>query len=79
MQQNALQQVARALKLIFDEQKQVAVEGPGRMAPLLLQHLQPMGCRGVVVLSRTVARAEALAARGLGLVPMRSGWPLRDR
>jgi glutamyl-tRNA reductase len=32
------------------------------MARLLLQHLQAKGCRGAVLLNRTVARAEALAA-----------------
>lgn len=44
------------------DQEQVAVVGAGRMARLLLQHLQAKGCRGVVLLNRTVARAEALAA-----------------
>lgn len=44
------------------DQEQVAVVGSGRMARLLLQHLQAKGCRGVVLLNRTVARAEALAA-----------------
>ncbi|MEB3297345.1 MAG: glutamyl-tRNA reductase, partial [Cyanobacteriota bacterium] len=33
-----------------------------RMARLLLQHLQAKGCRGVLLLNRTVARAELLAA-----------------
>jgi len=32
------------------------------MARLLLQHLQAKGCRGVVLLNRTVVRAEQLAA-----------------
>ena len=44
------------------DQEQVAVVGAGRMARLLLQHLQAKGCRGVVLLNRTVARAETLAA-----------------
>ena len=44
------------------DQEQVAVVGAGRMARLLLQHLQAKGCRGVVLLNRTVARAEQLAA-----------------
>jgi glutamyl-tRNA reductase len=44
------------------DQEQVAVVGAGRMARLLLQHLQAKGCRGVVLLNRTVSRAEALAA-----------------
>jgi glutamyl-tRNA reductase len=54
---------ARGLdELVTLEQEQVAVVGAGRMARLLLQHLQSKGCRGVVLLNRTVARAEALAA-----------------
>ena len=54
---------ARGLdELVSLEQQQVAVVGAGRMARLLLQHLQSKGCRGVVLLNRTVARAEALAA-----------------
>ncbi|MEB3198959.1 MAG: glutamyl-tRNA reductase [Synechococcaceae cyanobacterium] len=44
------------------DQEQVAVVGAGRMARLLLQHLQAKGCRGVVLLNRTVERAERLAA-----------------
>ncbi|MEI6615405.1 MAG: glutamyl-tRNA reductase [Cyanobium sp. ELA507] len=44
------------------DQEQVAVVGAGRMARLLLQHLQAKGCRGAVLLNRTVARAETLAA-----------------
>jgi len=44
------------------EHQQVAVVGAGRMARLLLQHLQSKGCRGLVLLNRTLARAEALAA-----------------
>ena len=44
------------------DQEQVAVVGAGRMARLLLQHLQAKGCRGVVLLNRTIARAEQLAA-----------------
>ena len=54
---------ARGLdELVSLEHQQVAVVGAGRMARLLLQHLQSKGCRGVVLLNRTVARAEALAA-----------------
>ncbi len=49
-------------ELVSLEQEQVAVVGAGRMARLLLQHLQSKGCRGAVLLNRTVARAEALAA-----------------
>jgi len=48
--------------LVTLDQEQVAVVGAGRMARLLLQHLQAKGCRGVVLLNRTVSRAEALAA-----------------
>lgn len=36
--------------------------GAGRMARLLLQHLQAKGARGVVLLNRTVSRAEEMAA-----------------
>ena len=44
------------------DQEQVAVVGAGRMSRLLLQHLGSKGCRGVVLLNRTVERAELLAA-----------------
>ncbi|MEO1001683.1 MAG: glutamyl-tRNA reductase [Cyanobacteria bacterium J06638_7] len=44
------------------DQEQVAVVGAGRMARLLLQHLQSKGCRGVVLLNRTEQRAALLAA-----------------
>ncbi|MFN5194678.1 MAG: glutamyl-tRNA reductase, partial [Cyanobacteriota bacterium] len=40
-------------ELVSLEQQQVAVVGAGRMARLLLQHLQSKGCRGVVLLNRT--------------------------
>jgi glutamyl-tRNA reductase len=49
-------------ELVPLNQEQVAVVGAGRMARLLLQHLQAKGCRGAVLLNRTVARAETLAA-----------------
>ncbi len=49
-------------ELVPLDQEQVAVVGSGRMARLLLQHLQAKGSRGVVLLNRTVSRAEALAA-----------------
>ncbi len=49
-------------ELVPLDQEQVAVVGAGRMARLLLQHLQAKGCRGAVPLNRTVQRAEALAA-----------------
>jgi glutamyl-tRNA reductase len=48
-------------ELVPLDQEQVAVVGAGRMARLLLQHLQAKGCRGVVLLNRTVERAEQLA------------------
>ncbi|MFM7675343.1 MAG: glutamyl-tRNA reductase [Synechococcus sp.] len=49
-------------ELVPLDQEQVAVVGAGRMSRLLLQHLAAKGCRGVVLLNRTVGRAEALAA-----------------
>ena len=54
-------------ELVPLDQEQVAVVGAGRMARLLLQHLEAKGCRGVVLLNRTVARAEVLAAECPGL------------
>ncbi|MFM8524489.1 MAG: glutamyl-tRNA reductase [Cyanobacteriota bacterium] len=48
--------------LVSLENEQVAVVGAGRMSRLLMQHLQAKGCRGVVLLNRTVARAEQMAA-----------------
>ena len=54
---------ARGLdQLVSLEDEQVAVVGAGRMARLLLQHLAAKGCRGVVLLNRTVQRAEQMAA-----------------
>jgi glutamyl-tRNA reductase len=44
------------------DQEQIAVVGAGRMSRLLLQHLQAKGARGVVLLNRTVERAEQMAA-----------------
>ena len=49
-------------QLVSLEEEQVAVVGAGRMARLLLQHLGAKGCRGVVLLNRTLHRAEAMAA-----------------
>jgi glutamyl-tRNA reductase len=43
------------------DQEQIAVVGAGRMSRLLLQHLQAKGARGVVLLNRTVQRAELMA------------------
>ena len=54
-------------ELVPLDQEQVAVVGAGRMARLLLQHLQAKGCRGVVLLNRTVSKAELLAADFPGL------------
>lgn len=53
--------------LVSLENEQVAVVGAGRMARLLMQHLQAKGCRGVVLLNRTVSRAEQMAADFPGL------------
>jgi len=54
---------ARGLdELVPLDQEQVAVVGAGRMARLLLQHLQAKGCKGLVLLNRTVSKAELLAA-----------------
>jgi glutamyl-tRNA reductase len=54
---------ARGLdELVTLEQEQVAVVGAGRMSRLLLQHLQAKGCKGLVLLNRTVSKAELLAA-----------------
>ena len=49
-------------ELVSLDQEQVAVVGAGRMARLLLQHLQAKGCKGLVLLNRTVSKAELLAA-----------------
>ena len=48
--------------LVTLEDEQVAVVGAGRMSRLLLQHLKAKGASDVVVLNRTVSRAQALAA-----------------
>ena len=53
--------------LVSLEQEQIAVVGAGRMSRLLLQHLQAKGARGVVLLNRTVQRAELMAADFPGL------------
>ncbi|MBM5799819.1 MAG: glutamyl-tRNA reductase [Cyanobacteria bacterium K_DeepCast_35m_m2_023] len=53
---------ARGLdQLVSLDEEQVAVVGAGRMARLLLQHLAAKGCRGVVLLNRTLSRAEQMA------------------
>ena len=49
------------------DQEQIAMVGAGRMARLLLQHLQSKGASGVVLLNRTVSRAEEMAADFPGL------------
>ena len=48
-------------QLVTLESEQIAVVGAGRMSRLLLQHLQSKGAAGVVLLNRTVERAELLA------------------
>ena len=48
-------------QLVTLETEQIAVVGAGRMSRLLLQHLQAKGASGVVLLNRTVERAELLA------------------
>ena len=48
-------------QLVTLEDEQIAVVGAGRMSRLLLQHLQAKGASGVVLLNRTVERAELLA------------------
>jgi len=48
-------------QLVTLEDEQIAVVGAGRMSRLLLQHLQSKGSSGVVLLNRTVQRAELLA------------------
>ena len=54
-------------ELVSLEQEQIAVVGAGRMSRLLLQHLQAKGALGVVLLNRTVERAEQMAADFPGL------------
>ncbi len=49
-------------QLVTLESEQIAVVGAGRMSRLLLQHLQAKGASGVVLLNRTVERAEHLSA-----------------
>jgi len=63
-------------ELVSLDQQQIAVVGAGRMARLLLQHLQAKGALGVVLLNRTVERAEQMAADFPGL-PVQCR-PLRD-
>ena len=48
-------------QLVTLESEQIAVVGAGRMSRLLLQHLQAKGATAVVLLNRTVERAELLA------------------
>ena len=47
--------------LVSLSQEKVAVVGAGRMARLLLQHLQSKGARSITVVNRTVSKAEVLA------------------
>ena len=48
-------------QLVTLESEQIAVVGAGRMSRLLLQHLKAKGASGVVLLNRTLQRAEQLA------------------
>ena len=49
-------------QLLTLESEQIAVVGAGRMSRLLLQHLKAKGASGVVLLNRTLQRAEQLAS-----------------
>ncbi|GCE65345.1 glutamyl-tRNA reductase [cyanobiont of Ornithocercus magnificus] len=49
-------------KLVTLEREQVAVVGAGRMSRLLLQHLRAKRCSSVMLLNRTLDRANALAS-----------------
>ena len=49
-------------QLVTLESEQIAVVGAGRMSRLLLQHLKAKGASGVVLLNRTLQRAEQLAS-----------------
>ncbi len=49
-------------ELVSLNSEQIAVVGAGRMARLLIQHLQAKGARELVLVNRTVAKAELLAA-----------------
>ncbi len=49
-------------QLVTLESEQIAVIGAGRMSRLLLQHLKAKGASGVVLLNRTLQRAEQLAS-----------------
>jgi glutamyl-tRNA reductase len=49
-------------ELLSLRDERIAVVGAGRMARLLIQHLQAKGARRLVLLNRTAAKAEALSA-----------------
>ena len=49
-------------QLVTLESEQIAVVGAGRMSRLLLQHLKAKGASGVVLLNRTLQRADQLAS-----------------
>ena len=49
-------------QLVTLESEQIAVVGAGRMSRLLLQHLKAKGASGLVLLNRTLQRAEQLAS-----------------
>ncbi len=48
-------------QLVSLDSENVAVVGAGRMSRLLLQHLQAKGCQKVVLLNRTLKRAQNLS------------------
>ena len=48
-------------QLVSLEPEKVSVVGAGKMSRLLLQHLQSKGCSELVLLNRTLARAQKLA------------------
>ncbi len=49
-------------KLLSLESEKIAVVGAGRMSRLLIQHLQSKGCSELLLLNRTLKRAEDLAS-----------------
>ena len=49
-------------QLMTLESEKVVVVGAGRMSRLLLQHLQSKGCTELILLNRTLSRAESLSA-----------------
>ena len=49
-------------QLVTLEKEKVAIIGAGRMSRLLIQHLQAKGCSSLMLLNRTLKRAESLSA-----------------